>query len=219
MQATRKQRILRGGVLIVVGLGGVLAISLDPGRAARDPRTWAWLIPMLAWTVWENAILRADEPKSYVGKLGTRLAQLCIIAASLAGTWEAMVWRGVAPPPAAFWIGGAFVIASGAALRIWAIRTLSDHFRYELRVDEGQSLVRSGPYAVLRHPSYTGLVLIGGGIALVFSSNLAALIGAALLFLILALRAHGEERILEQAFGPHYDAYRRTTWRLVPFVY
>lgn len=218
MEGTRRQRILRAATLIVVGLGGVLLVSGDAPRALRDPRVWAWLVPMLSWTIWENAILREDEPRAYRGKWGTRIAQASVVLASLAGAWEALAFR-QSPGGMPAWVAGATIIAAGAALRLWAIATLAEHFRYELRVDEHQELVRSGPYRLLRHPSYTGLVLIGAGIAVCFGSWLAALLGVGLLFVVLAARASGEERLLTRAFGSSYEEYRKRTWRLVPYIY
>ncbi|HVM45263.1 MAG TPA: isoprenylcysteine carboxylmethyltransferase family protein, partial [Candidatus Thermoplasmatota archaeon] len=110
-------------------------------------------------------------------------------------------------------------LATGAAIRIAAIRTLAGHFRYELRVEEGQGIVQRGLYARLRHPSYLGLVLIPLGAALVLSSLLGILVGGALMVGVVVARIREEESVLREAFGGAYEEYSDRTWRLVPYVY
>jgi protein-S-isoprenylcysteine O-methyltransferase Ste14 len=114
---------------------------------------------------------------------------------------------------------GLAVLVSGAAIRILAIRTLAEHFRYELRVESGQTLVREGLYRCIRHPSYLGLLLIALGAALTLASVPATSLGALLLLPILVLRMREEESVLTGAFGADYAAYRRESWRLVPYIY
>lgn len=64
------------------------------------------------------------------------------------------------PPEAIF---GWFLTIAGTLLRIWCYRTLASSFTFELSLKEDHKLIRSGPYAYVRHPSYTGLyaVIIG----------------------------------------------------------
>jgi protein-S-isoprenylcysteine O-methyltransferase Ste14 len=82
--------------------------------------------------------------------------------------------------------------------------------------DDG-ALVREGIFSLVRHPIYSGMVLLTLGWSLVWSS-LAALIGALVLFAFFDIKARREERWLETNFAEYAD-YRRKVKKLIPFVY
>jgi protein-S-isoprenylcysteine O-methyltransferase Ste14 len=111
---------------------------------------------------------------------------------------------------------GVGVALAGAALRVWAIVTLGRFFRREVTIEPGQRIVRRGPYRVLRHPSYAGLVLFSAGIGLAFGSWAGAAVAAAAMTAGLVPRIRVEERVLAGAFGAEYHEYARATARLVP---
>jgi protein-S-isoprenylcysteine O-methyltransferase Ste14 len=220
MDATRRQRTLRALVLLAAGFGGILLASLDPARAVRDPAFALLGGAMTAWTIGENLALRQDEPPDYRGKRNTRLLQAGVVLACMIAAFDR--WQlpeTLLPRTLAVSIAGALVILAGAALRIAAIRTLDRHFRYELRVEEGQRIVDRGVFRFVRHPSYLGVLLIVLGDGLVLASAPAMLLGGALLAALLALRIREEERVLVEAFGPAYEAYRARSWRLIPPIY
>jgi protein-S-isoprenylcysteine O-methyltransferase Ste14 len=79
-------------------------------------------------------------------------------------------------------------------------------------------LVTGGIYAVIRHPSYLGLLVNSLGWALAFRSGVGVLLTALLLPPVLA-RIRSEEALLRSQFGAEYDAYRARTSRLIPGVY
>ncbi|GIV79082.1 hypothetical protein FKZ61_009985 [Litorilinea aerophila] len=108
--------------------------------------------------------------------------------------------------------------ALAVALGLWAIWSMKPgHFNITPDVRPGAQLVRQGPYRFIRHPMYSALLL--GSLALVAAHATPGRVAAWLLLVIdLLLKLHHEERLLAEAF-PDYPAYRRTTWRLVPFVY
>jgi protein-S-isoprenylcysteine O-methyltransferase Ste14 len=105
---------------------------------------------------------------------------------------------------------GVGVVARGA----WDLRSGLSPFP---RPVAGAPLVESGAYRLIRHPIYSGLVLGAVGWGLVTGSIL-ALGAAGLLFLLLAAKSHREEAWL-LAIHPEYDAYRRRTKRLIPWIY
>lgn len=114
---------------------------------------------------------------------------------------------------------GMSIIVSGMALRIWSMAMLGRFFTYNVAVRDGHQLVRSGPYRVLRHPSYSGLLLsfVGYGIAL---NNWLSLIVVFLpVFVAFIRRISIEETVLSEHFGDLYTDYKRCTWRLIPLVY
>jgi protein-S-isoprenylcysteine O-methyltransferase Ste14 len=117
--------------------------------------------------------------------------------------------------PTAFAYAGVFVAACGAALRGWAILYLGRWFATTLSVAEDHALVTTGPYRFVRHPAYTGAVLLFLGLALTFDSWV-ALVAAAALIPAVYLRVGQEERLLRAAFGAAFDQYARRTPRFAP---
>lgn len=220
MDATRRQRVIRGTTLIALGMGGTLLVSLDPAHAWRAPGFLVASAGAVLWTIAENLALQQDEPASYRGRRNTRLLQGAVLVGFVVAAFDAFHLPENALPRG--WlvaIAGGLVLAGGAALRVWSIRVLAAHFRYELRVEREQRLVNRGPYRVLRHPSYLGLLLIVLGAALAYGSVLGMLVGGALTATFLVLRIRDEEQVLRDAYGEAYSAYSKRTWRLVPFVY
>jgi protein-S-isoprenylcysteine O-methyltransferase Ste14 len=106
----------------------------------------------------------------------------------------------------------------GCLLRVGAVFVLGRRFSGLVAIQEGHELETGGLYRVVRHPSYLGLLLGLFGWTLVFRSALGVLV-ALLLLPPLVARMNSEEALLESEFGERYAAYRRRTWRLVPFVY
>jgi protein-S-isoprenylcysteine O-methyltransferase Ste14 len=114
-------------------------------------------------------------------------------------------------------LAGITVTYAGVALAIWARKILGGNWSATVTVKQDHSLVRQGPYATVRHPIYSGLLLAGLGTALAIGelhSLLAVGIGIAGFY----TKAKLEERFMIEHFGREYEEYRRHTWALVPFV-
>jgi protein-S-isoprenylcysteine O-methyltransferase Ste14 len=153
------------------------------------------------------------------------LVILFACAGFIAATLSAMHVRGAAIWPShpvvrwfVFGLGIATILA-GAALRLWAIVTLGSWFTYDVRVTEGQPVVQSGPYRWVRHPSYTGIVLILLGIGLTFGNWLSLLFLGTLPTIGLVLRIRVEEAALFGNLGAAYAQYAATRARLVPGIW
>jgi protein-S-isoprenylcysteine O-methyltransferase Ste14 len=113
-------------------------------------------------------------------------------------------------------LGLAIELAS-ALLAVWARRRLGRNWSGAIATVADQQLVRSGPYRVVRHPVYTGLLGLYLGTALV-SGELHALLGVILVLIAYWRKIRMEESHLREQFGPAYDEYRTTRWALVPGV-
>ena len=114
---------------------------------------------------------------------------------------------------------GLAIVFAGAVLRDWAIVSLGRYFRREVTIEPGQRIVRRGPYRVLRHPSYTGIILILGGFGLTFGSWVSAAAALLIVFAGMLPRIRVEERALAHAFGSDYASYANSTSRLLPHVW
>ena len=111
------------------------------------------------------------------------------------------------------------VFASGLALRWWSILALGSFFTVDVAIAADHRLIRRGPYHLMRHPSYTGMMLAFVALALAFQ-NWIALAGVLLpIAAALAYRIRIEEAALLGAFGDEYRQYARSTRRLVPGVF
>ena len=66
---------------------------------------------------------------------------------------------------------GIILVVLGAGLRVWCYRTLGKHFTFVLSMKEDQALVTTGPYSVVRHPSYTGMVLVAIAVVLFYATD------------------------------------------------
>lgn len=118
-----------------------------------------------------------------------------------------------------FGVIGLLMIASGMALRAYAIATLRKFFTVDVTVFSDHRLIRTGPYRFVRHPSYTGALLSFYGIAVGFENMWAAIIVAVPITVAFFIRMRVEEAALRKAFPSEYPEYERSTARLVPFVY
>ena len=115
------------------------------------------------------------------------------------------------------WLGVA-LFAIGGVLRLWPVFVLGRRFSGLVAIQPGHTLVTTGLYAVIRHPSYLGLLVNGLGWALAFRSGVGVLLAALMLPVVLA-RVRAEEAMLLSQFGAAYEAYRARTARLIPGLY
>jgi len=115
------------------------------------------------------------------------------------------------------WLGVA-LFSVGGALRLWPVVVLGPRFSGLVAIQRGHTLVTSGIYGVIRHPSYLGLLINSLGLGLAFRSGVGVLLTALILVPLLA-RIRAEERLLRTQFGAEYDAYCARTSRLIPGVY
>lgn len=115
------------------------------------------------------------------------------------------------------WLGLAMVLA-GNMIAVVAIRTLGKHYSVYVTIQDQHQLVQGGIYGVVRNPIYLGTLLLWPGACLVFRSWLGLpVFGFFLLFAV--LRGAQEERVLRDEFGDEFEAYRRRTWRILPYIY
>jgi protein-S-isoprenylcysteine O-methyltransferase Ste14 len=115
------------------------------------------------------------------------------------------------------WLG-VVLFTAGSALRLWPVFVLGHRFSGLVAIQPGHTLVTSGVYGMIRHPSYLGLLVNSLGWGLAFRSGVGVLLAALMIPPLLA-RIRAEERLLRTEFGAEYDAYRARTSRLIPGLY
>ena len=113
---------------------------------------------------------------------------------------------------------GLLVFLVGGALRVAPMFILGPRFSALVAIQAQHELATDGLYGVIRHPSFLGAGLTILGWSLVFRSGLGLLLTPIAVWLGVA-RINAEEALLAAEFGERYAAYRRRTWRLIPWVY
>jgi protein-S-isoprenylcysteine O-methyltransferase Ste14 len=199
--------------LAVLGSGGFPAFFAEPARTALA----IVLLVLSGAALFSGGNLspgeREDRANRWVlvafGVIGLLMAWLPAYT-ERKGVWildgDALRWLGVV------------LFAAGGALRLWPVFVLGRRFSGLVAIQPGHTLVTSGIYGVIRHPSYLGLLVNALGWALAFRSGVGVLL-TALTVPPLVARIRAEERLLRTQFGAEYDAYRSRTWRLIPGLY
>ena len=151
-------------------------------------------------------------------KLG--IIWLVIAISVMAGVFVAQNFRAAALPHGRMFASAGMVLfVAGLILRWWAIITLGRFFTVDVTIEKDHQLVEKGPFRIVRHPSYTGVLLAFVGLALSLRN------GAALLVILIPIgaafvhRMNVEEDALSRALGPRYAEYMKRTKRLMPFIY
>lgn len=116
------------------------------------------------------------------------------------------------------WAGIALMVI-GIALRFWSVRVLGSSYTRTLRTAADQRVVRTGPYRAVRHPGYTGSILMWTGVALSSGDLVGVITIVPLIVWAYVLRVAAEDRMLVARFGDEYATYAREVRRLVPYVY
>ncbi|KAI0335772.1 hypothetical protein GY45DRAFT_701929 [Cubamyces sp. BRFM 1775] len=133
---------------------------------------------------------------------------------------------------------GALLCGIGGIMRILCYRALGRHFTFELSLRKDHKLVTDGPYAIVRHPSYTALIMVtvgtllcltGSGSWLAESGVMSTLVGRLLVVawaaevvwipIVMILRVGTEDEILRKEFKEEWEAWsKRTPYKLIPGV-
>lgn len=144
----------------------------------------------------------------------------------LAVTFCLLFWRETAvsflgkrflPPSDAIAVSGFIAVLLGLAVAIWARVHLRHYWSDKVVLQENHKLIRSGPYAYMRHPIYSGVLLGVAGTAVVLG-EIRGVAAFSLLLANYAIKAKKEERILEQQFADQFSEHRRHSGFLLPRV-
>jgi protein-S-isoprenylcysteine O-methyltransferase Ste14 len=114
-------------------------------------------------------------------------------------------------------VAGVGLTFAGMAFMVWARVHLGRYWSGYVTLKEGHRLIRTGPYALVRHPIYTGFLTAALGSALVAGSG-DAFVGLVLIFIAFVLKIPREEAILKREFGEEFEQFARDIPRLIPFV-
>jgi len=188
--------------------------------------TLVFVVVMLCWFGFAGVFLFRKKPPSPPDQ---KREPASLFGVALQGMSYGLVW-GVRRPtftpissygPISIVTG--FLAICAAVSSVWlitmAVKTLGKEWSLTARLVEGHQLATSGPYALVRHPIYTGMLgmLLATGLAI---SQWAALLVALIIFFIgTTIRVRSEEKLLREAFGEKFEAYARKVRAIVPGLY
>ena len=189
---------------------------------AGEARHWvddAWIVMVAVWVVGmflTRQTVQRQSNKSRLWQMGIVLLGMWL----LFGKGTGMGWMDTRamPETAQVALTGVAVTVAGIAFAIWARLMLGANWSGVVTLKEGHTLVRRGPYRIVRHPIYTGLLLAVAGTALTRGSvhSILALPVCAFGFWLKTLT---EEQFMMQQFGEEYVRYRHEVRALVPFFF
>jgi len=122
-------------------------------------------------------------------------------------------------PPLVSVVVGIVVFWAGEALRVWSKVALGRYFTYSVMTSSDQPVITSGPYRFLRHPSYSGMLLISIGAGAAWGNWLGLGVLTLMTLVGLTYRIYVEEKALLEELGDRYRTYAEHHKRLIPFVW
>ena len=203
---------------------------------SRQIRSLVGLSLLVGWVVGEGVILsrsgvrqtRSTLPLALLRTFARRRTEpsqdrgsgvviLVALYAWMLSTWGGFIAQ-IGGLPWPLFYGGLVLAPVGIAIRLWALVVLGRNFSVVVSTSADQTLIRSGPYRSVRHPSYTGILLLALGFPLLLLSGFGLLAGAVAVPVALGYRIRVEEQALLARFGSAYEEYRATSWRLFPHL-
>ena len=178
---------------------------------------FVWLFSEVVLVAFTRRNLRSAQPRDR----GSRTVLWCMIAMGIAAGTAAQFVSAArirVPVPWLFGVALSFLVV-GLIIRWTAILTLGRFFSTSVAIRQDHRLVQTGLYRLVRHPSYTGLLLLFLGMALSFGNWLSFIVIVIPFLAALLYRIQVEESSLAEALGQDYVAYCRSTKRLLPGIY
>jgi protein-S-isoprenylcysteine O-methyltransferase Ste14 len=200
------------------GLGDLRGFFSDPARAGLA----VFVLASACLAAWQGIVIpeRQDQKAKRITRQTVFLVAVEILGAAL------LVWlgygdrRGLAALPGDGTLRGLGLglAVLGGLVMFWSVLNLGRQYSAEVTIQTEHRLVTTGLYAAIRHPRYLGLLVLVLGSALVYRSW-AGLAADLLLLAALLWRIRDEEAMLQREFGPAWEAYRRRTRRLLPWIW
>ncbi len=194
---------------------------MNPLAATSPVFRWILLGTAAIWVVLELRQSVTHRPEGVKANWGSEVLFRLIVGV---GALVASLLPGVAqsatirPAALADWIALA-LFWGGISLRLWSFRTLGRYFTFTVQTSSDQPVITDGPYRVVRHPSYTGLLLVFMAVGLFIGNWYSLVVLTVVVASGLVFRIRVEERALMQNLGNGYSDYAAAHKRLVPLIW
>lgn len=178
---------------------------------------------VVVWAVGER-VLSFRDLRSGAWRSGQDRSSVLWVVLGIVGGFAAAIVlasrQALSLPDPPVWLLLGLVLAwAGLLLRLWAVVTLGRSFTTTVQVRPGQQVVATGPYRLVRHPSYLGLLVLFLGLGLGLGDLAGAVVLVVLPALALVRRIQVEEAALRAGLGDRYDDYAAGRARLLPRVW
>jgi protein-S-isoprenylcysteine O-methyltransferase Ste14 len=177
-----------------------------------------WLAWAVYWMVSSIRIKAAVRRESSASRLAHVIP--LVVGAVLIG-WRELPWGALNlrlwPQSLLAYGAGLALLVAGLAFAVWARVHLGRNWSGSVTVKVGHELIRSGPYACVRHPIYTGLITAVLGTAII-SGTLRAALGLVIITLSLVRKLRTEEAFMRDTFPGEYQRYCAQVPALIPFT-
>jgi len=177
-----------------------------------------WLAWALYWWISSRHVKPTARHESFASKL-SHIGPLLLAAILLSVPHIPISILGENFLPSTWWRFpvAAALTAAGLLIAVWARGYLGTNWSGTVTIKEGHELVTQGPYAIVRHPIYTGLLLAFAGTAIAIG-EWRAVLGIAFAAIAFWRKLRLEEQWMCEQFGERYQAYCRRVPTLVPFI-
>jgi protein-S-isoprenylcysteine O-methyltransferase Ste14 len=179
----------------------------------------AWLVALVVWVLGAVIAKRTARTQS----AGSRLVQQAFFLLSFLLLFKdnlrvgPLAWRFVPRSSAAAYTGLLLTIA-GVAFAIWGRFHLGGNWSGTVTIKQDHKLIRTGPYAIVRHPIYTGFefAILGTAVAI---GEVRGLVATGTALIGMRLKARAEEAFMTEQFGAEYAQYKKHVRSMIPFVW
>jgi protein-S-isoprenylcysteine O-methyltransferase Ste14 len=190
-----------------------------PIEQLRLSTSFLWLVLVIVWAVGALRTKRTVQSQSSASQLlytAILLVGVYMIFAKQSGIpWLDRQLFSVNIPIV---LAGLLVVLIGVAFSIWARLMLGSNWSNRVAVKENHTLVRTGPYRIVRHPIYSGILLGMLGSALQ-RGGIRCFVGVLICGLSFWPKTRAEERFMVQRFGEEYLQYRHKVKAIAPFIF
>ena len=145
------------------------------------------------------------------------LILLAVVLSTQPNLWRPILHGRLIAPTAISLAAGIAICTLGLGIAVWARRRLAANWGPPMTVRENPELVTTGPYSLVRHPIYTGVLIAQLGSALASGNAWLLLFAACLPYLIYS--SAREDNLIAKSFPDQYPRYKSRTKMLIPFVW
>lgn len=185
-------------------------------RFAEAVGGYLWLIWWLIWWAWAFSSKKTQQRETIASRLSyTAIVWAAVYLLFFARHLGVFLMGDIFPRRT--WIAwtGVAITALGFAFTLWARAILGRNWSSNVTVKVGHEFIRTGPYRLVRHPIYTGILIAALG-SIITQDEWRGILAFLLLWLAFDIKRRKEEQFMRQTFGSQYDDYTRTTGALFP---
>ncbi len=184
---------------------------------ATDIIAVCWVIFIVVWLVnaarTKHTVEKQSVPSMLAHRIPVGLSWWLLLVPKWPSPWN---WQ-IIPRTELVQMTGAMICVGGLVFTLWARKTLAGNWSSDVTFKQDHELIRTGPYHFVRHPIYTGLLVMWIGTAIAIG-QLRGAVSVLLVAIGFWIKLSQEERLMIRHFPDTYPIYKREVKALVPFV-